>query len=124
MKKEKEQKSFEVQNVEKNYPELSFGEKEDLGYYQFHSFEDNKEFVGKFIKCLNKDDENYPEISGILFEDLNGLKTILPENYITMNYFINNGLQNYYYKIIKTGEKEIKGGKTVSIFDIYKAKQS
>lgn len=116
---EEEEKANSLKNAQKST--LQF-DKIDTGDFQFHNFEENPVFVGKFKSHWR---EGERPVKGIEMQEYpSGERVILSENYRLMDFFVMNqdssvDYRNGVFQITYKGKKELsKGGTTLSLFDI------
>lgn len=92
----------------------------DTGDFLFWDWKKDGQFIGKFIRHWTEDKDL---VKGLEFlEHGTGQRYILSENYKLMEFFVMNPRPEYNYndglfQITYKGEKELSGGKTISLFE-------
>ncbi len=89
-----------------------------------YDFESKPEFIGEFLRSEERDgkDDNgkKKKYTVNLFADANGDEVILPNNFQIAESLKKHG--KVIYKFVYLGQKKLKQGRKVSLFDIFTAK--
>ena len=101
--------------------------KVDLGNFDFHNWEENKIFTGKFERIwVSPEHAGTDPVSGVSMFDMEGARVNLGTSYQITKFFDEeekNGedFENVVYRITHLGQLELKGGKSVNKFQFEKA---
>jgi hypothetical protein len=101
--------------------------KVDLGNFDFHNWEENKSFTGKFERIwVSPEHAGTDPVSGVSMLDMEGARINLGTSYQITKFFDQEeenevDFQNTVYRITHLGQLELKGGKSVNKFQFEKA---